>query len=277
MDLAGVVDLHLHTAPDVRQRSLDDLEAARAALAHRMGGVLLKNHHAPTAARAAVARLAVRGAPVYGGVVLNEFVGGLNPAAVAASVQMGGRAVWLPTFSAQNHRRVERLGDDGIALRDSAGKPLPALVRVLELAAEHDLLLSTGHVSADEVLAVVPLARRIGVKKILVQHAEHSVVALTHDQQRALADQGAFIERCYGNPRPGGGTHELMHDRNLASIHAVGAASTVLSSDLGQPENPSWPDGFAASLDRLLEAGVSAAELDVMCRQNPARLLGLAI
>jgi hypothetical protein len=145
----------------------------------------------------------------------------------------------------------------------------------LELVAEHDQLFSTGHVSAGEVLAVVPLAREIGVRKILVQHAEHSVVALTHDQQHALADQGAFIERCYGNPRPEGGSHELMHERNFAAIRAVGAASTVLSSDLGQPENPPWPDGFAASLDRLLETGVSAAEMDLMCRKNPARLLGL--
>src|SRR5687768_7459036 len=277
MDLTGVVDLHLHTAPDVRQRSLDDLEAARAAVTRRLGGVLLKNHHTPTAARAAVARLVVPCAPVYGGVVLNEFVGGLNPAAVEAGVQLGARAVWLPTFSAQNHRRVERLGEDGIALRDSAGQTLPALVRVLELAAEHDLLLSTGHVSADEVLAVVPLAREVGVKKILVQHAEHSVVALTHHQQRALADQGAFVERCYGTPRPAPATgHEPMLERNVAAIRAVGAASTVLSSDLGQPENPSWPDGYLGYLQELEAAGLTAAEMDQMCRRNPARLLNLS-
>ena len=276
VELAGVVDLHLHTAPDVRQRSLDDLAAARAALDLGMAGVLLKNHHAPTAARAAVARLAVTGAPVFGGVVLNEFVGGLNPAAVEASVQMGGRAVWLPTFSALNHRRVERLGTDGIALFDSTGKPLHALVRVLELAAELDQLLSTGHVSADEVMAVVPLAREIGVRRILIQHAEHSVVALTHDQQRALADRGAYVERCYGTPRPEGGTHEPMLARNVTAIRAIGAASTVLSSDLGQPENPAWPSGYLTYLQELEDAGLSAAEMDLMCRKNPAQLLGLS-
>jgi len=274
MDLAGVVDLHLHTGPDVRPRSLDDLEAARAALRHKLGGVLFKNHHAPSAARAAVAQLAVPGAPVYGGVVLNDFVGGLNPSAVEASAALGGRAVWLPTFSAMNHRRVERLGTDGIALLDSAGKPLPALVRVLELVAEHDLLFSTGHVSADEVMAVVPLAFEVGVKKVLIQHAEHRVVGLTYDQQRALAARGAHLERCYGDPLPDGG-HAPMLTRNVAAIRAVGAASTVLSSDLGQPENPTWPDGYATYLDQLLDAGISSQDMDVMCRSNPARLLGL--
>jgi hypothetical protein len=188
---------------------------------------------------------------------------------------MGGRAVWLPTFSALNHRRVERLGTDGIALLDTAGQALPALVRVLELVAENDLLFSTGHVSADEVLAVVPLAREVGVKKILVQHAEHSVVALTHDQQRALADQGAFLERCYGTPRPAPSTgHDPMLERNVAAIRAVGAASTVLSSDLGQPDNPSWPEGYLNYLGALEGAGLSAAEMDLMCRRNPAKLLG---
>ena len=277
MDLAGVVDLHLHTGPDVRERSLDDLTAARAARERSMGGVLLKNHHSPTAARASVARLAVPGAPVFGGVVLNEFVGGLNPAAVEASVQMGGRAVWLPTFSALNHRRVERIGTDGIALLNSVGKALPALIRVLELVAEHDLLFSTGHVSADEVLAVVPLAREVGVKKILIQHAEHSVVALSHDQQRALADLGAYIERCYGTPRAAPATgHEPMLARNAAANRAVGAASTVLSSDLGQPDNPAWPEGYLTYIQELEAAGLSASEMDLMCRKNPAWLLGLS-
>src|SRR3712207_6535982 len=100
MELAGVVDLHVHSAPDLRPRSIDDLAVAREARRHRLAGVLLKNHFAPTADRAAVVRLAVPGAPVYGGVVLNDTVGGLNEAAVVAAAGAGGRAVWLSTTSA---------------------------------------------------------------------------------------------------------------------------------------------------------------------------------
>jgi len=274
MDLSGVVDLHLHTGPDVRSRSIDDLSAARAALAQRMGGVLFKNHHTPTAARAGVARLAVPGAPVYGGVVLNAYVGGLNPAAVESAALLGGRAVWLPTFSARNHRKYEGLGDDGVDLLDAEGSPAAALMAVLERVAAHDLLLCTGHVSASEVLAVVPAARHAGVNRILIQHAEHPVSALTHDQQRQLADQGAFLERCYAHPKLGGG-HAPAFDQNVAAIRAVGAASTVLSSDLGQPDNPSWPEGYAAYLDQFLAAGISHAQMDLMCRRNPATLLGV--
>jgi len=273
MNLSGVIDLHLHTGPDVRARSIDDLSAAREALAQRMGGVLFKNHHAPTAARAGVARLAVPGAPVFGGVVLNAYVGGLNPAAVESAAQMGGRAVWLPTFSARNHRRHEGLGDDGIDLLDAAGEPSVALRAVLEVVASHGLLLCTGHVSAAEVMALVPAAQKAGVSSILIQHAEHPVSALSHDQQRHLADQGAFLERCYAYPKPGGG-HMPAFAQNVAAIRAVGAASTVLSSDLGQPDNPSWPDGYAAYLDQFFAAGITEAEMDLMCRRNPATLLG---
>jgi hypothetical protein len=274
MDLKGVVDLHLHTGPDVRARSIGDLEAGRAALAHGLAGVLLKNHHAPTAPRAAVVREAVPGAPVYGGVVLNEFVGGLNPAAVHAAAGFGGKAVWLPTFSAMNHRTREKLGEDGIALLDREGKPLPALLEVLAAVAEHDLLLCTGHISPDEVLGAVTAARRAGVARILVQHAEHSVVGLTFDQQRALVDLGAYIERCYSQPGPDG-PHVPNLKVNAEAIRVVGTASTVLSSDLGQPDNPAWPEGYASYLDELQTTGFTDAEMDLMCRRNPAYLLGL--
>lgn len=274
MNLSGVVDLHLHSAPDVRRRSIDDLTVAREAVSRGLAGVLLKNHHSPTAARAAVARLAVPGAPIYGGVVLNDFVGGLNPHAVDAAAWLGGRAVWLPTFSAANHRRCE--GErGGIEMLSPDGRPTLALRAVLEAVARHNVLLCTGHLSAAEVMAVVPAAREYGVQRILIQHAEHAVTGLTLDQQRALAQQGAFLERCFAQPLPDG-AYARNVAANAVAIHAVGVASTVIASDLGQPENPTWPDGLALYLEELIAAGLSERDLDVTCRHNPAALLGVS-
>ncbi|HEV2121750.1 MAG TPA: DUF6282 family protein [Chloroflexota bacterium] len=276
MNLSGIVDLHLHSAPDVRARSLDDLTAAKAARQHGMAGVLLKNHHAPTAARAALAQLHAPGAPIYGGVVLNTYVGGLNPDAVHAMAALGGRAVWLPTFTAANHLRHEgTLEASGIRLLDREGRPEAALRRVLEAVAERDLLLCTGHISVAEVLAVVPAAREVAIKRILIQHVEHKVTGLTHDQQRWLADQGVFLERCYGQPQLQG-AHAPNFDLNVEAIRAVGFESTVLASDLGQPDNPSWPEGYATYLQQYLDAGFPESAMDVMCRRNPAWLLGLS-
>ncbi len=59
------------------------------------------------------------------------------------------------------------------------------------------------------------------------------------------------------------------------AIRTIGAASFVLSSDLGQPQNPLHTDGLLALYKGLMAKGISAADIDLMSRKNPARLLGL--
>ncbi|MSQ43519.1 MAG: hypothetical protein EXR45_04850 [Chloroflexi bacterium] len=275
MNLRGVVDLHLHSAPDVRPRSIDDLTAARAALANGMRGVVLKNHLAPTADRAAVARLAVPGAPVFGGIVLNPSVGGLNPDAVEACARAGGRVVWLPTFGAAHHVRQDtHPGATGVGLLDARGKASRDLQAVLEVVASHGLLLATGHASPAETLIAVPEAFARGVRRVLVTHPENRMVAMTHEDQATLASHGAFLERVYAQPGPDG-QWVPNFPVNADAIRAVGVASTVIASDLGQPENPVWPDGLDQYLTWLRGAGFTSAEIDTMGRTNPAHLLGI--
>src|SRR5260221_9657367 len=100
IDLTGTIDLHLHTAPDVRPRKLDDLEAARQAASRGMRAILLKSHVTLTADRAALAEQAVPGVRVFGGLALNAPAGGLNPAAVEMALAMGAAQIWMPTESA---------------------------------------------------------------------------------------------------------------------------------------------------------------------------------
>ncbi|MGH2354020.1 MAG: DUF6282 family protein [Chloroflexota bacterium] len=272
MNLAGVVDLHVHSAPDLRPRSIDDLGVARQALEHGLAGVLLKNHYVPTAGRAALARAHVPGALVFGGVALNDSVGRLNPRAVEVAAHFGGRAVWLPTVSAAGQRRAEGY-DDGISLLRPDGPLHPGLRAVFEVVAAHDLLLCTGHAGAAEVMAIVPAALAAGVRRVLVQHCEHHLVNLSLDQQRELAGQGAYLERVFSQPTRDGGYRRNL-DVNVVAIRAVGVSSTVLASDLGQVENPPWIEGLAAYLDGVESAGFSAGEMDIMSRKNPATLLG---
>jgi len=44
-DLEGAIDLHVHTAPDVYDRLVDDDEQLRLAEEAGMRAVLLKSHH----------------------------------------------------------------------------------------------------------------------------------------------------------------------------------------------------------------------------------------
>jgi hypothetical protein len=101
--LRGAIDLHTHSAPSFFDRLLDDVGLAEQARAAGMRAVLYKAHEQDTTGRAALVRRAVPGIQAFGGVVLNHAVGGLNPAAVDASIKLGARMVWMPTMSAQHH------------------------------------------------------------------------------------------------------------------------------------------------------------------------------
>ena len=79
---AGVIDMHVHSHPDVFGRNMDDIDIAQLARARGMRGILLKNHISETASRAALVMKVVPGVEVFGGVVLNRAVGGINPDAV---------------------------------------------------------------------------------------------------------------------------------------------------------------------------------------------------
>lgn len=103
---AGVIDMHVHSHPDVFGRNMDDIDVAQLAKARGMRGIVLKNHVAETASRAALVVKVVPGVEVFGGVVLNKAVGGINPDAVEWMHRtFGGRGkmVWLPTFESDKH------------------------------------------------------------------------------------------------------------------------------------------------------------------------------
>src|SRR5262245_66500704 len=96
-DLKGAIDIHVHSLPDERPRALDALEAARNARDRGMRGIVIKSHYEFTAGLAYIVRKQVPGIEVFGGVDLNQSVGGMNPAAIEylARVTGGyGRMVW---------------------------------------------------------------------------------------------------------------------------------------------------------------------------------------
>ena len=254
----------------MRPRKLTDREIALAAADAGMRAVVLKSHVTITADRAAIAEEAVhQRVRVLGGVVLNRALGGLNPDAVAAALAMGGRVVWLPTTSARSTSpALEKR--EGLAVVED-GRVVPALVEILERVAAADAILATGHLVAEELLVVVPEARRRGVRRVLVTHPELPLVGLDTETQHALAREGALFERCWQSVLTGGATL----DRVMADIRAVGVDSTVLATDLGQPENPDPVHGFRAYLDVLGMSGFTAGELERMASASATGLLGL--
>src|SRR6266478_10035360 len=104
--LEGAVDLHVHSSPDVDPRRFDDIELAREAVRAGMSALLIKSHQNSTVERASLVSKIVPEIRVYGGLVLNDTVGGLNPAAVRLALRMGAKEIWMPTRSARNHRKA---------------------------------------------------------------------------------------------------------------------------------------------------------------------------
>ena len=271
ISLEGVVDLHFHTGPDSRPRSVDDIEASRLAAEAGMRAILLKNHFTMTADRAAIAMGQVDGLEIFGGLVLNRAVGGINPEAVrqmAAFSGGRGKVVWLPTFDSE-YAAASSGGDGPYVSILEDGEPLPAVLEVFGLLAEHDLTLAMGHSAPGEVLRLIPEAKRLGVPRILVTHVFSQ--GATREQMRRMAEEDAIMEIDWLAVHGGNRTIEDY----VSAIRDLGAEAFFMSSDLGQEGNPVHADGLRAYIRAMLDAGVTEEEIDTMIRRNPARLLGL--
>jgi hypothetical protein len=289
--LRGAYDTHIHVAPDVVPRIVDDVTLARRFLELGMDGFQLKSHYTSTAERAAVVRTAVPGIDARGAIVLNRAVGGLNPLAVEVAAREGARTVWLPTVDSVNesHEREAPRGAkvpvwvklqlelreqgieiDPVPVVDADGAILPETGAVLERIAHHGLLLATGHLARDEIFAVVDAALETGVTEIVITHPEFPAQSLSVEDQRALAGRGALLERCMTTPHTG----KIEWDVWLQNIRDAGPETSVLSTDLGQVFNPPVEDGMGIMVDRLLAAGFSDEEVHVMAVVNSRRVAG---
>ena len=282
----GTIDFHVHSEPDVFGRSMDDIDVAVLAKRKGMRGLVLKNHVTMTADRAVLVMKAVPGIEVFGGIVLNHAVGGINPAAVEWMHRMSGgrgKVVWLPTFDSDMH--IKTLVDpkgSGITVAPN-GVVTPPVEEVLKIIARENLVLATGHIHAEEVVAVVRRARELGVKNILVTHALTNIPGLSLEQAKQVVQMGAYLEYCYLQSMTGpDAQHAWMRHWTKVSlkdvarvVREIGAKSMVLSTDLGQHANMTHPDGMEDMITGLLKEGVSQADIDLMTKRNPARLLGL--
>jgi hypothetical protein len=288
--LEGAYDLQVHVGPDVIPRRIDDIDCARDFLDHRMKGFVLKSHYIQTGERARVVTKAVPGSRIFGALTLNHSVGGLNPVAVELAGRTGCKIVWMPTVDAANETagrldggtdklpfwaKIQReLAAEGISpppltVIDESGNLVDAARRCLERIAKHDMILATGHVGRREIVALVRTAREMGLKKVLVTHAEFPSQNLSGDEQKELADMGALIEHCFTTTY----TNKAPWDAAFANIRRSGVSRTVISTDLGQTINPPVAEGFAMFAQRFLDAGFSADDVRTMAVVNPTRLV----
>lgn len=285
--LHGLVDLHCHSGPNPLPRRFDHVEAAQDGARLGMRALLAKSHHHNTVMDLLAMREQLSGlsTQVFGGIALNQFVGGINPHAVELSLRMGGRCVWFPTVSSSAHidhhnagggfpKPTIPLSSAQIDIRDDRGELLPSVYRVLDLIVEADALLSAGHLAPEDARALFTAAADRGVRRMVLSHPNF-VIGSDPAQCREFTALGAYIE------------HETsMYDPQVANvrwepellmrwIEEVGPEHTVLASDLGQQGRPMPVDSFVRVGGALLDLGLPEKELQLIVRNNPSFLLGL--
>lgn len=274
--LKGVIDFHIHSAPDVIRRSLNDIELALKAREAGMRGIVIVTHNFITHDRAYLVRQMVPGIEVFGGIGLNYPVGGLNPAAVEMALKYSGgcmKYIKMPSQAAAHDlaHKTKREDAGGIRVTDSSGDLLPETRKILELAAKADIAVLTGHISPQEDLALVKAAREMGLRKIVINHAMNETQNVPMEMMKRMVEMGAFIEHCYLNYFH----KQVTIERYAEAIRELGAEHCIISTDLGRALHPVPMEGLRDFIILLAAQGITQEELDIMGKKNPARLLGL--
>jgi hypothetical protein len=282
--LVGAIDMHTHPSPSPFPRRISVLSAAQDAASAGFRAIVCKSHHHNTQmdvlATLGTGLLDDTPIDVFGGIALNHYVGGLNPYAVELCLGMGGRVVWFPTLFSSAHLGHEHSPDSAfrssavklrqggaVSILDDEGAIKPEAVDILEVIASEDAVMNAGHLPADEIDVLIPAAVRAGVSRMVVSHPSF-VIGATPARTASWTAQGVTIEQCISPSLNFMTVAELR-----AYIAAVGADSTILSSDYGQRKNPLPVTGFRRMLRTLLDDGMPRADLRKLVSDNPARIL----
>lgn len=284
--MKGALDLHVHSGPSTMERQLDHFQAVEQAAQAGMRGILFKDHHYSVAPFLPIMDrvLGQHGVAMYGGLVLNNTTGGLDPFVVDAQLKMGAKLIWMPTAQSANHirssRRKSRLASKvslkkspGITVVDGYGNLLDVVKEILDSIAEADAILSSGHLHISEIWTLFEEAKKRGVKRLLINHPMYGL-HFTYDDIKELAEFGALIEQSaclYVDSR----FNVYSPDELKQHIDAAGPEHTSIGSDLGQVDNPTPVEGMRQAIKMCLALGYSEDEVRLMVNRNPAKLVGL--
>ena len=273
----NIVDVHVHVGPEFGSRDHDAISLAQELALVNMKAVM-KNHFIATTGLASLARKITGQTSVFGSVVLNHGVGGVNVQAIRAALSSNKdevkvahqevrgtepTVVWMPTFHSRLH--LETFGQDYLPewvggdrrftatsdeispceVVDGSGRVLGEVEQVLKWIASNDLVLATSHLSKDEITAVVRAAVDHGVQRIIVTHPFFKVTDMSVQEQQALVhlhQQLTGVRQDYQlyleYTYTGKTIDGIGFERYAEAINAIGPEHVILSSDAGQTR---WP------------------------------------
>jgi hypothetical protein len=281
--VSGAIDMHVHFGPEsLMERRQSSLQLARSARDMGLRALVLKMREYNTVPIAMLVSELVPEVKVFGSLTLENEIGGLNPTAAISAARMGAKTIWMPTFSSANSKPVvEKVlgfklpGAEQVIL-DSAGKLKAEAKEIFQIVKEFNIVLASGHISPRETFALAEEAQRIGFNKLVVTHALQGAltsILLSHDEIKQLAQGGVYIEHSFWDVLPTMNGYDPVNIVNL--VKDIGAEHSIMSTDLGQSYNLPAPEGMRLFIATLLRKGLTASQIEIMVKTNPAKLLGL--
>ncbi len=316
--MKGSIDIHVHAGPHIfsSPRRVDPFQAAEQARDAGMRAIVFMDVFQMSNGTAWLVNRKVPDFSVYGGLILNTVYGGMNPRAVKTALSYGDGAKYISFGAHSTYYQAAREGRnvDGefvplsviypkfkteeldrcisIPINDPPGEDLDEILKLI--SDKPDVYLITGHVSADEGVRLVELAKDYGIDKIVVSSAVTKIASM--DQLQYMADKGAYIEytlAAYTHTTTIPKTHYYV-EREYASIdegmsgadeggvkqmseqiQELGAKHCVISTDFGVYTLPSPVEGFREFIACLLDMGLPQEDIRTMSKTNPENILGL--
>lgn len=279
--LTGAIDMHVHNGPVFGAYRQDAMEIAQQQAEFGMKGVVFKDSGYLTAPIATMINSRLDNFTVFGSITLNAVYGGPNPAAVDNAARLGTKVVWMPTQSSENSMSKYRemginIPGEGIILIDDEGKLKDEVEAILVTIKKYDMVLATGHISPDEVMALVRRAHELGIERIVLTHPFQAEVVesrtLTFEQVLECVKLGAYVEHTFVFHLP---TEFSVPPAETAElIRKIGAEHTVISTDLGLfTYNPTPAEGMRMFIATLMQQKIPPEDIRKMCQDNPTKLL----
>lgn len=270
----GSIDMHIHPIPDPgMRRRVDSMQAAIDAQAAGMKAIVLKSHYYPTVQLADAAQYVAPDVITIGGLVIGYETGGLSVDVVECQAKLGMKILWMLNSAIQCHKALKKEG--GIPILDSKGKLLPDVVKILKIVKKYNICLTNCHLSYEETVPLFEEAISMGITKLLVNHPMFDQIwdPMTMDEMKKLASMGAYIEHCYRCTMPLAGSFDPRDF--VKAIREIGAEHTIMSTDFGQVTDAPPVYGMRGFIATMLQLGVSEEEVEIMVKNNPAKLLDL--
>lgn len=292
ISLEGRYDNHIHCCPHINARSLNLFEAIEDAEKEKMKAIGLMDNFSNTSGYASLLKKNYKNykLDIFGGLIMEPYTGGVNSSIVEILTNYAYedstkrfKFISFPTHHTQYIAKQEKRSKvyiDSCFSLTNIKKVDNNILKILEIISKKNLVLNTGHISGEEIINLISLAKNFQIKKILIPSNHLSA----SDIKELKKITNVFFEFSYFFISKAT-TIPLTHidgekhivegiNKNILKnlINEAQCKNVILSSDCGVSVLPKPTIGFKNFISEILSLGFNNAELDLMTKDNPRKL-----